>query len=121
LIFRNGVRQLNAHDAWIDVWFQLGVVGLVVFAALVLTTLARSWSFAVVRPQSSASGPSPYTAESLLPLLVLTGLLVQSFAESRLLVEFGMFFLVVMAVKTKIGDFPATRKLESSSAMPSLR
>jgi hypothetical protein len=33
----------------------------------------------------------------------MTALLVQSVAESKLLVEFGMLFLVIAAVKTK-GD-----------------
>jgi O-antigen ligase len=103
LAFRNGVRQLQAHNAWLDVWLQLGVVGLVVFAALVFSTLARSWSFAVDRPQLSRSAGKS-TAESLLPLLLLAALLIQSIAESRLLVEFGMFFLILIAVKTKLGE-----------------
>jgi hypothetical protein len=42
-------------------------------------------------------------ATSLLPLLVLSALLVQSVAESRLLVEFGLMFLVIVAVRTKRG------------------
>ena len=101
LVFRNGVRQLHAHNTWVDIWFQLGIVGLVIFGALVLSTLSRSWSFAVDRPQAAAQAPLPYRVEALLPLLVLTALLVQSLAESKLLVEFGMFFLIIIAVKTK--------------------
>jgi exopolysaccharide production protein ExoQ len=101
LAFRNGVRQLQAHNVWIDVWFQLGIIGVILFAALVLSTAARSWSLAVDLPQVSPSGPSKPTALALLPLLLLTALLVQSVAESRLIVEFGFFFLVVIAVKTK--------------------
>jgi O-antigen ligase len=103
LVFRNGVRQLHAHNTWIDLWFQLGIIGVLVFGALVLSTLVRSWSFAVDRPQHVAKSPLPFTVESMLPLLVLTALLVQSLAESKLLVEFGLFFLIVVAVKTK-GD-----------------
>ena len=103
LVFKNGVRQLHAHNAWIDIWFQLGIVGLVVFGALVLSALARSWSLAVDRPQEAPHVPLPYRADTLLPLLVLTALLVQSVAESKLLVEFGLLFLIVAAVKTK-GD-----------------
>lgn len=103
LASRVGVRQLQAHNAWLDVWLQVGIVGLLVFAALVLSTLQRSWSFAVDRPQVSPAGALPYAAASLFPLLMLTALLVQSAAESRLLVEFGFFFLVLIAVKTKRG------------------
>jgi exopolysaccharide production protein ExoQ len=104
LAFRNGVRMLQAHNTWLDLWLQLGVVGVVVFAALVLSTLARSWSFAVDREQRAPHAPLPYRALSLLPLGILTALLVQSLAESRLLVEFGMLLLVLIAVKTKRGD-----------------
>ena len=97
----NGVRQLHAHNAWLDVWFQLGIIGLVIFGALVLSTLSRSWWFAVDRPRLSPRTFGTFATESLLPLLVLVALLVQSLAESRLLVEFGMLFLAVIAVKTK--------------------
>ncbi|MEP6480432.1 MAG: O-antigen ligase family protein [Rhodoglobus sp.] len=103
LVFRNGVRQLHAHNSWIDMWFQLGIIGLIIFGALVLSTLWRSWALAVDRPQTAPKKLLPYTVEALLPLLVLTALIVQSLAESKLLVEFGMLFLIIVAVKTK-GD-----------------
>ncbi len=104
LAFRNGVRQLQAHNAWLDVWLQVGIVGVIVFAALVVSTVQRSWSLAVDQPQVSPAGPLPYTAAAVFPLLLMTALVVQSIAESRLLVEFGFFFLVLIAVKTKSGD-----------------
>jgi len=104
LVFRNGVRQLHAHNAWIDVWFQLGIIGLVIFGALVLSTLARSWQLAVDPPQTAARAPLPHTVETLLPLLVMVALIVQSVTESKLLVEFGMLYLVLAAVKTKAGE-----------------
>jgi len=104
LAFRNGVRQLQAHNAWLDLWLQLGIFGIIVFAAIVLSSLQRSWSFATDRPQSSPAGPLPYAAAALFPLLLLVALLVQSAAESRMLVEFGLFFVIVIAVKTKPGN-----------------
>jgi exopolysaccharide production protein ExoQ len=97
----NGIRQLHAHNAWIDVWFQLGIIGLIVFGALIVSTLSRSWPFAVDRPQVSPGTQGDYSSASLLPLLLLVALIVQSFAESRLLVEFGLFTLALLAVKTK--------------------
>ena len=101
LAANNGVRQLHAHDAWLDVWLQLGILGLIVMGALVLSTLARSWAFAVDRPQSLPGKPGPLTSATLLPLLVVVALLVQSVAESRMLVEYGIFLLALMAIKTK--------------------
>lgn len=104
LAFRNGVRMLQAHNAWIDVWFQLGAVGLVVFGALVLSTVVRTWLAALDRPQHLPDRPLPYRALPLLPVAIMTALVVQSLAESRLLVEFGMLFLVLISVKSKYGD-----------------
>lgn len=104
LVFRNGVRQLHAHNAWLDIWLQLGIIGLVVFGALVLSTFSRAWSLAVDRPQLAPRIPGAYRSLALLPLLVLVALLVQSLAESRLLVEYGLFLLALVSITTKAGD-----------------
>lgn len=99
---RKGVTYLQAHNAWLDVWLQLGIIGLVIFALLVATTLLRSWFFAVDRPRVGLMNDQPFTAVSLLPLLILAALLAQSVAESRILVEAGWVLLVVFSVKTKM-------------------
>ena len=96
-----GVQVLHAHDAWLDVLFQLGVVGLVVFATLVLSTLWRSWQLAVDRSFTGPKDSGSYSWLSLLPLLVLVAQLIQSIAESRILVEGGWLLLILWAVKTK--------------------
>ncbi len=101
LVFRSGVRQLQAHNTWLDVAFQLGLVGLMVFLALVAAALVKAWQLAVDRPQKAPGAPLRYTAVTLLPLLLLVALIVQSFAESRLITEYGLALLVVVAVKTK--------------------
>jgi O-antigen ligase len=46
LVKKAGVQQLHAHNAWLDVWLQLGILGVVVFAALVLLTGYRAWRMA---------------------------------------------------------------------------
>jgi O-antigen ligase len=101
LAVRHGVQYLQAHNAWLDVWLQLGIVGVVVFACLALTTLGRAWFMAVDRPIVDASARHPFTALTLLPLLVFSAQLVQSLAESRLLIESGWALLVVWSVTTK--------------------
>lgn len=101
LVFRNGVLQLHAHNAWLDVWLQLGVLGLIVFGALVLSTAVRAWFVAVDRQGLGAQDAGRYSALSLLPLLILVLLVVQSLAESRILVEYALTLLLVIAVKTK--------------------
>lgn len=101
LVFRSGVRQLQAHNTWLDVAFQLGLVGLIVFIALVGAALVKAWQHAVDRPQTAPDAPLRFSATTLLPLLLLVALVVQSFAESRLITEYGLALLVVVAVKTK--------------------
>lgn len=101
LVFRVGVRQLQAHNTWVDVAFQLGMVGLIVFIALTGAALIKAWQHAVDRPQKAPRTPLKHTALTLLPLLILVALIVQSFAESRLITEYGLALLLVVAVKTK--------------------
>lgn len=115
LTFRNGVRQLQAHNAWIDVFFQLGVVGVVIFGALVVSTVVRAWWIAVDRPQQLPSVPGRFTALTALPVLIMAVLVLQSLAESRLLVECGIALLVIIAVKTKVPDSTPAPHLSSRS------
>jgi O-antigen ligase len=101
LATRGGVEYLQAHNAWLDVWLQLGIVGLVVFILLVLTTLGRAWFTGIDRPRFTVVDDQPYTATSLLPLLLLAALIAQSFAESRILIEGGWALFVALAIGTK--------------------
>lgn len=112
---RKGVLYLQAHDAWLDVWFQLGLVGLVLFTALTVSTLWRSWFRAVDRPRRSAATVLPYSAVSLAPLLVIVALLAQALFESRILIEGGWLLLVALAVLTKQ---PANEEEDALTAEP---
>jgi exopolysaccharide production protein ExoQ len=104
LAFEGGVHQYQAHNAWLDLWLQLGVVGVVVFGALFVSTLVRSWFLATDRPQFEPGRQGAYSPVTALPILVLTALAVQSLVESRLIIEYGIVLLVVIAVKTRRGD-----------------
>jgi hypothetical protein len=101
LIVKGGVQVLHAHNAWLDVWLQLGIVGLVVFGAFVLSTLVRAWALAVDRSITVPGVKGTYSWLALLPLLVLVAQLIQSLAESRLIVEGGWMLLVIWATMTK--------------------
>lgn len=87
---------MSAHNAWLDVWFQAGLVGLGLFIAFVGATFWFSWQHAM--HSSSANRSRREKLISLWPLLILVALLVQSITESRLLSEIGWFLLVVIAV-----------------------
>jgi exopolysaccharide production protein ExoQ len=93
-----GVEYLQAHNAWLDVWLQLGVIGVLVFAVLVVTTAVRTVTWATDAPLGDVAH-SP--ALRLLPALIMTVLLVQSLAESRLLIEGGLLLLVWIAVASR--------------------
>lgn len=83
-------RELgSALSAWIDAYFQVGVIGMLLFAALVGVALVRSWLLASNRR----------SVVYLWPALVLVALTVTSFAESFALQEGGWMLLVVCAVK----------------------
>lgn len=98
---RNGVVYLQAHNAWLDVWVQLGVVGLIAFASVVIGALWRSWFLAVDRPMDVSGRPLRHTAASLVPFALMIALIGQSLAESRLLVEGGLVLLLAIAWATK--------------------
>ncbi|SDS71361.1 O-antigen ligase [Agromyces flavus] len=101
LAVRKGVTYLQAHNAWLDVWMQLGVVGLIAFASIVIGALWRSWFLAVDPPMDEQGGRLPYSAASLIPLLALVALIGQSLAESRILIESGWLLLLAIAWGTK--------------------
>jgi len=101
LAVRKGVVYLQAHNAWLDVWMQLGIIGLLAFAAIVIGALWRSWFLAVDRPMDATGRALPYSAAALLPLLLMVALIGQSLAESRLLVESGWALLIAIAWATK--------------------
>lgn len=76
-------------NAYLDVWFQLGLVGLVVFLGLLGLAFVRSWLLASKQRSFVYAWPA----------LILVALLVTSLAESSILVEFGWLTFVVCCVK----------------------
>lgn len=99
-----GIQYLQAHDAWLDLWLQLGIIGVIVFAAFALSALVRSWILSIDRPHLGPTQLGAYDPVTLLPVLVLVALLAQSLAESRLLIEYGLLLLCLFAIKTKRPD-----------------
>jgi exopolysaccharide production protein ExoQ len=111
LVVINGVTYLQAHNVWVDVHLQLGFLGLLTFGALAATVLVRSWWLATDQPHPGPGLTGPWRATTLLPLLVVSALLVQSLAESRILVEFGWTLFVALALSTKREQLPVGRTL----------
>lgn len=112
LIVIGGVTYLQAHNAWLDVFLQLGAIGVVLFATLVLGTLVRSWGMAAEIERIRFSPEELRWPETAAPLLLLTALLTQSLAESRMLLELGLALLVILAVKTGSRDPERAARVE---------
>lgn len=110
-----GVRYLQAHSAWLDVALQLGVIGLVVFAALIVSTTLRAWSWGVDRAPDDRHDARWLRA---LPILLMVALVTQSLAESRILIEAGWFLVVYVAVASRLDGNRIDHAPQSDAASP---
>lgn len=106
LVERHGVTYLQAHNAWLDIWMQIGYVGLIFFSTMALITAWKAWFFAVDKRQVHLRSPKPYTTTTLFPILMLTALLTHTISESRILVEGGwvLFIALVLWMKKETYD-----------------
>jgi len=114
-IVDHGQTVMQAHNMWIDVFLQLGVIGVVLMATTYLAFIWRSWFFAVDRPRWDLRADRPYSPVTLLPTLTGAMLLVQGLAESGPLVLWGWLAVVMFAFKIKqaplVGVGPAEQTL----------
>jgi exopolysaccharide production protein ExoQ len=109
LIVIDDVPHYHAHNAFLDVWLQLGVIGLGIFVWVVVSTFVRVWKIAV-------SHTNPLYLWPLFAFMVIS---TQSLTESRLLIEIGWTLLVLLALKSRepfenlepVGLTPKTKKL----------
>lgn len=97
----HGVHYLQAHNMWLDIWLQLGVLGVITLAFTMLSVMWRSWFIAIDRPRWDLTDTRPFTASSLVPLLITSALLVQSFAESQLVLQSGWALVVILSLTVK--------------------
>jgi exopolysaccharide production protein ExoQ len=93
LNFVTGRDQTSGLNAFLDVYFQVGLVGFLSFLALVGLAFWRSWLLA----------SNKRTLVYVWSPLILVILLVTSAAESTVLVEFGWLLLLICAVKAAQG------------------
>ena len=121
-IIDHGQTVLQAHNMWIDIRMQLGIVGVVVTALLYLAFVWRSWFFAVDRPRWDLRDDRPYSPITLLPTLIGAIVLVQGLAESSPLMLWGWMFVVMLGAKIKqsphVGVGPAEQSLAIERGEP---
>jgi O-antigen ligase len=104
LIVINGIEYFQAHNSYLEMWFQLGAVGLLLFLILLTRTFIKTWRLGVHHSN----------VLYLWPLLILVTQLVRGITESRLLVQSAMLMLIVFAVKS----YDPEELLEQNSKKP---
>jgi len=97
----------SAHNAYLDVWFQLGLVGFVIFIGLLGLAFTRSWLLASRRRSIVFAWPA----------LVLLALALSAFAESSILTDFAWLTFVVCCVKAA-RELSWRRALDSGTSSP---
>lgn len=100
-ILNHGLTVFHAHNMWLDVFLQLGIVGVLLMAIAWLALLWRAWFFAVDRPRWDLDARRPYSAIALAPLLLVAVLLVEGLAESAPIMLWGWLLLVMLSFKIK--------------------
>jgi O-antigen ligase len=101
----------TALNAFLDVWLQLGVIGLIVFIGMIGLAFTRSWLLAGARRSVVYAWPAA----------TLVALIIVSLAESSILVEFGWMTFVICCVKAsqELSWRSALRTERSEPALPS--
>ncbi|MBP2437579.1 O-antigen ligase family protein [Microbacterium amylolyticum] len=118
-IVDHSITVFQAHNMWLDVFLQLGAVGVALIAIIFGGAVWRSWFFAVDRPRWDARSDHPYSPLSLLPLLVLWALLTQGMTESNPIMLWG--WMLVTAFSFKLVASPVLAYPESAGPRRSRR
>jgi O-antigen ligase len=89
LVVLDNVPYYQAHNAFLDVWLQVGIFGLVLLLWFVTLSFIKLWRLGVRHTNPLY----------LWPMLIFFGTLAQNLTESRMLIESGWAILVLLAVK----------------------
>ncbi|SIR71427.1 O-antigen ligase [Microbacterium sp. RURRCA19A] len=116
-IVDHGQTVIQAHSMWLDAYFQLGGVGVVLLALVFLAYVWRSWFFAVDRPRWDLRADRPYSPLTLLPTLVGALLVVQGLTESTPLLLWGWMLVVLFGSKIKQSPLLGVGPAEQSIAI----
>lgn len=118
-IVDHDLSVFHAHDMWLDVFLQLGAVGVAVIAVVFIAAAWRAWFFAADRPRWDLTADRPYSSLSLVPLLVLAVLLTQGLTESGPLMLWGWMLMVALTFRIKLAPIIGVGAAESPRGAPS--
>lgn len=120
IVMPRGLHIIQAHSVWVDVWFQLGVVGVVLLAALYGLFVWRTWVFAVRRHRGQRSEDRVTATVSLLPVAVGVIVVIQGVTESSPLLLWGWMltalFLAKLQPRAEASQIGSSRHARRESA-----
>ncbi len=89
LVVLDKVPYYQAHNAYLDVWLQVGILGVLLLLWFITVSFVKLWRLGVRHTNPLY----------LWPMLIFFGTLAQNFTESRMLIEGGWVLLILLAVK----------------------
>lgn len=101
-IIDHDITVFEAHNMWLDVFLQLGALGIVMLALVYGSAVWRAWFFAVDAPRLVPEGPSPFSPLSLVPLLIVWALLTQGLTESNPMMLWGWMLVSMFITKLRL-------------------
>lgn len=99
IVMPRGLHIIQAHSVWVDVWFQLGVVGVALLACLYVLFVWRTWVFAVRHHRWQRRNDRVTATVSLLPVAVGVIVVIQGITESSPLLLWGWMLTVLFLAK----------------------
>lgn len=99
IVMPRGLHIIQAHSVWVDVWFQLGMVGVVLLASMYALFVWRTWVFAVRHHRGQRSEDRVTATVSLLPVAVGVIVIIQGVTESSPLLLWGWMLTVLFLAK----------------------
>jgi exopolysaccharide production protein ExoQ len=95
LLTIGGMPVSHAHNAYLDVWLQLGVLGVILLFSIFTIILLNTWRIIEhATPQTSNMAATIFTLTSVLA--------IQGFTESRLLLEGNWLLFILMLMYTPV-------------------
>lgn len=89
LFVRGGVTYYQAHNIYLDFAVQIGIIGLLLLLALMVTGFVKLWRLAVRSRNPLYSWP----------VMIFLALVMHNTLESRLIVEIGWVLFIITMVK----------------------